>query len=208
MKQCLILILAALIAVGASAQSNRVYIEDFEIYPDSTLLVPVMLANSDSTRGVQFYMTMPEGLDVEKFKLNDYANEYGMLLDARFSTNLGCYVVFEYPFDRVCFPPDTAAVLMIEFYAEPGFTGGELTLWKCMGATIDNKSIIMEGGTTTVTVPESSLIGIPVDSGPESNMYFNLMGEPIVAPDSVPVVIEVTTDADGRQTSRKVSYTH
>lgn len=208
MKHCLILILAALLAVGTSAQGNRIYIDDFEIYPDSTVLVPVMLANSDTTRGVQFYMNVPEGLVAEKFKLNDYAREYGMQLDSRFSTNLMCYVVFEYPYERIGFPPDTAAVLLIEFYAEPSFRGGELTLWNCRGSTLGSKAIIMEGGTTNVTVPNSSLIGIPMDSSPESNQYFNLMGLPVLQPDSVPVVIEVTTDADGRRSSRKVSYGH
>lgn len=208
MRHCLFFLLAVLMVVGAAAQNNQIYIEDFEIYPDSTSLVPVMLANTDSTRGVQFYMTMPEGLDVAAFVLNDYANAYDMLLETKFSTNLGCYVVFEYPASRICFPPDTTAVLMIEFCASSDFGGGELTLWQCRGATIDNRSISMTGCTTNVTVPESSIIGIPMDNAPESNQYFNLLGQPVIQPDTVPVVIEVTTHGDGHQSSRKMSFGH
>ena len=173
--------------VGATAQNNQMYIEDFEIYPDSTLLVPVILANTDSTRGIQFYMTMPEGLNAKSFVLNDYARSHDMMIETNFSTNLGCYVVFVYPASRICFPPDTAVVLLIEFYASSDFRGGELKLWKCKGATIDSRSIIMTGCATNVTVPESSKIGIPMDNAPESNPFFNLTGQPVVSPIQPPL---------------------
>ena len=42
-------ICALLMAFTALAQGNRVIIEDFEIAPDSTLTIPVLLANTDST---------------------------------------------------------------------------------------------------------------------------------------------------------------
>ena len=66
----------------------------------------------------------------------------------------------------------------------------------------------MEGDTTTVTVPQASLIGIPVDGQPVKDQYFNLMGQPITSPDVVPVAIQVTTLADGGHTSRKVAAGH
>ena len=58
MRHFVTTLLAVCVAVCAMAQANRVYIEDFEICPDSVVTVPVMLANVDETRGVQFPGTL------------------------------------------------------------------------------------------------------------------------------------------------------
>ena len=73
--------MAALLSLAAVAQQrNRIYIENFEIYPDSSLTVPVMLANMDSTRGIQFNITLPFGLKISECNLTPYAKEYDMHL--------------------------------------------------------------------------------------------------------------------------------
>ena len=203
MKQYVMTLMAVAMALLATAQTNRIYIEDFEIHPDSTAVVPVMLANEEPTRGLQFCMTLPEGLELMKYEMTALAKEYEMQSISSFID--GVWTLGMYPMDRVCLPPDTVAVYMLTFAAAPEFKGGQIRVWKCRGSTIDNVTIWMGDDTTTVTVPTSALVGIPVDSQQDLDMYFNLMGQPISSPDSVPVAIEVTTRPDGIQTSRKVA---
>ena len=200
-------LLAVVFALTAVAQRNRIYIEDFEIYPDSTVTVPVMLANMDSTRGIQFNLTLPYGLRLMNCELTEYAdNECDMNMFQ--SNNAGVYTIGMYPFSRLCFPPDIKAVLMIDFKVKTDFEGGEIFLWKCRGSTLENTSIIIGDDTTTVTLPSSSHIGIPVDNHKGDDQYFNLLGQPIPSPDSVPVAVHVTTKPDGTIDSRKVAKMH
>ena len=167
MKHIVLTLTALFVTVGAMAQSsNRIYIEDFEIDPDSTLTVPVMLANEDPSRGVQFYITLPEGLKMTDYDLTDYSRRHHMAVSCNFSSKNNCYMVFIYPSLATCFPPDTVAVMTIEFHAPHDFEGGLMPVWKCRGSTMENKSIFMEDGITRVTVPQASLIGDPVDRKP------------------------------------------
>ena len=204
MRRYMMVMMAALFTLAAVAQQrNRIYIENFEIYPDSSLTVPVMLANMDSTRGIQFNITLPSGLRISECNLTPYADEYDMNLFQQ--SNAGVLTIGMYPFSRVCLPPDTVAVMTIDFKAMADFKGGELFLWKCRGSTMENMSIIIGDDTTTVTVPSSSLIGIPIDQKTNDELYFNLLGQPIPSPDSVPVAVQVTTRPDGTISSRKVA---
>ena len=193
------IMLALALGLTAIAQSNRIYIEDFEIYPDSTITVPVMMANADPTRGFQFNMTLPDGLEVIDCKLTEYAaDDYKMHL---FSTcKAAIWTLGMYPVSRVCLPPDNKALMTIIFKAAADFRGGEIFLWKCRGSTMESGTIIFEDDTTTVTVPSSTLIGIPMDKGSDSDGYFNLMGEPIPLSDGVP--------ADGNRDSRIKPKSH
>lgn len=196
-------ICALLMAFTALAQGNRVIIEDFEIAPDSTLTIPVMLANTDSTRGLQFNLTLPEGLQVKSMTTSSYSKSLGMTISRNFQN--GYYVVMLYQSARVCYPPDSACIANIRLKADPDFTGGEMTIWKVIGSTIDNFAFPIDGDTALVTVPTSSLLNIPYDQPPVREQYFNLMGNPIQSPDTVPVAIEVITRPDGSCTSRKVA---
>ena len=54
MRKLMLTVLAMMMAMGVMAQHNVMYISDFEIAPGSQIDVPLMLANSDPTRGVQF----------------------------------------------------------------------------------------------------------------------------------------------------------
>lgn len=208
MRNFVTTILAVCVALCAMAGTNRIYIEDFEIDPDSTVTVPVMLANEDPTRGVQFNMTLPPGLILKSSKVTDYSSEYTMSLTCRYSEADGHYLLFLYPMGPICYDPDTAAVLTVTFAAQPDFKGGTISLWKCRGSTIDNHSFVIGDATTIVTVPEASIIGIPIDNEPVRDEFFNLMGQPVSSPDSIPVAIQVTTTASGERTSRKVAFCH
>ena len=204
MKRYMMTMLAMVLTLAAIAQKNRIYIEDFEIYPDSSITMPVILANVDSTRGIQFNMTLPDGLRMLDCKLSDYAaNEYDMQI---FSTvKAGIWTMGMYPMSRVCLPPATQVVMTIKFYATADFKGGELFLWKCRGSTIKNMSIYIDDDTTAVAVPSSALIGIPMDNATDKDLYFNLMGQPIAAPDQAPVAVQVRTLANGEQNTRKIA---
>ena len=74
--------------------------------------------------------------------------------------------------------------------------------------TIDNTTFVIQGDTVKVTVPEASVIEVPQDQTPAGEQYFNLNGQPISSPDSVPVAIQVNTLASGQRVSRKVSVAH
>ena len=76
--------MAVCMALCAMAQNNRIYIEDFEIDPDSTVTVSVILANESPTRGVQFNMTLPPGLILKSSKVTAYSSEYFMSMTCRY----------------------------------------------------------------------------------------------------------------------------
>ena len=208
MRRYLMISVALLAACCALAQGGRVYIEDFEIVPDSTLTVPVMLANTDSTRGVQFNMTLPDGLSLEEYSATAYSKSYDMTMTTRWSDAGNYYLVILFPSSRICFPPATADVIQFTFKADADFKGGDIALWKCRGSTIDNKAIPLDGDTTTVSVPASSLIGIPIDQQPVKDQFFNLQGMPVASPDTSLFTIRVSTWADGRQTTQKLARGH
>jgi len=205
MRNLVTALLAALVAVTAMAQTNRVYIEDFSIEPDSTVVVPVFFANVVPSRGLQFNLSLPEGLTLTKSRLTQYSKEYAMILTCRYSNRDQCYGVFIYPSGAICFDPDTAAVMELWLTAQPDFSGGEISLWNCYGSTIENKTIAVQGGVAVVTVPESSLIGIPVDKVDAKEEFFNLTGQRVASPDALPVAIQVTTFSNGQRYSRKVA---
>ena len=50
--------------------------------------------------------------------------------------------------------------------------GGDIILSGAKGSTIDNKSIPIEGDTIKVTVPASSLIGIPMDKTQNDGKFY------------------------------------
>ena len=102
MRHCLLILLAALAAISAFAQSNRIYIEDFELDADSTRVVPVMLANSDPTRGFQFNMKLPAGLKMMDLEATAYAIDYEMSVTANYNAADSNYLVFMYPTVRIC----------------------------------------------------------------------------------------------------------
>lgn len=165
MKQCLMTIVLVMTALGAMANSNRVYIDHFEVYPDSTITVPIMLSNTDETRGVQFYMTLPQGLKIKKSALTDHSKDYDMHLSVNYSKEAKCYTVFIYPMNRICLPPDTKAIMTIKLAASSEFKGGDVVFFNVCGSTIDNVLIHMDGSSTSVSVPESAVVGTPIEQG-------------------------------------------
>ena len=158
--------------LSAIGEGNSIFIKDFVISPDSTVVVPVMLANTDSTRGVQFNLTLPEGLDLVDSELTPYSKSRRMnIFD---SEKNGTCIIGLYPMGIIYFPPDSAAIMLLHFKAQSQFKGGDIIVWKCIGSSVDNKNIPMEGDTTSVIVPMADLIGIPVENEPGDNSFFNL----------------------------------
>lgn len=145
--------MAITMAVQAMAHSNCLYIEDFEICPDSAVTVPVILTNEQETRGFQFNITLPNGLTVARHKLADDALDYGMNLTFRKIESDDCYTAIAVPHDRTCFPPGTTIVMTLRLKASSDFKGGQISLWKQRGSTVENKTIVMNDTTVNVTVP-------------------------------------------------------
>ena len=209
MRHFLFLMITASWALVASAQTSRIYIEDFEIEPGTTDTVQAIFASVDSSRGLQFNVSLSAGLDIVDGWLTDYSKGFSMVGSCTYSSKNDCYLMFIYPTDFVCYPADTvAAVMNILVEADPDFSGGTITTWQCRGSTIDNNSIPMEGDTTTVSTPAASIIAIPADGSSKHDQYFNMMGQPIDTPASAPVAIQVTTRASGERTARKVAVGH
>lgn len=200
-------VLAVLVAIPVSGQANSLYMDDFELEPDSIITVPLVLANESPSRGLQFTLTLPQDIYLEESVVTSYSQGYRMSI----SNNVlgdNSFLIFVYPSIRICYPPDTAEIVKFTFSAAPSFKGGQIFITECVGSTIENQSFPMEGDTVNVAVSPASLIGVPVNQQPVEDQYFNLLGLPISSADEVPVAIRVTTTADGRRDSRKVSICH
>lgn len=171
MKHLLTMIIVALAALTATGQGNRLLMEDFTIEPDSTVIMPLILANTDSTRGLQFNMTPPPGLTIDNVKASRYSKKKGWSV-SHYDQD-GTTVVVIYKLGHITFPPDSMPVAVVEFVADPGFKGGELEIWNCRGATVDNASINIDGATVRVTVP----VAAALEQQPAKEQYFNLTDE-------------------------------
>lgn len=173
MKHYLLTLMALLTAMTLAAQDNRIFIDDFEIDRDSTVTVPVMLANVDPTRGIQFNLTLPQGLTLGDYEETPYSVKYKMSITCRHKTDQDYYMLLLVPSRPVCFPPDTARVINLTLAASSDFKGGTIDVWQCRGSTKDNHTIVMGGDAVQVTVPEASLIGIPIEQKPAEDQFFN-----------------------------------
>lgn len=171
MKHILLTLLAVMATLTVAAQSNRFYIEDFELDRDSVISVPVMLANETAMRGFQFDMSLPEGMALDDSDLTKYSKGFDMHLVCR-ALPAGGYIVFVFPRSATCYPPATAAVVTLTFSASSDFMGGDVIISECKGSTMDNKSFTLDGDTTRVTVPASSLIGIPMDQTQDNGIFY------------------------------------
>ena len=150
MKHLMITLLAAIATVAAMAQSSgRIFIEDFSIAPDSTVTVPVMLTNAEPTQGIQFKMSLPQGLMLEEMELTKYSRRQKM--DVAKSHKNGTWIVTVYSMSLNAYPPDTAAVLMLTLTAEPEFEGGEIAIWSSKGSSEEFTTINYDDSAATVT---------------------------------------------------------
>lgn len=171
-------IAAVLLAMPVMGQGNRIYIEDFVVEPDSTITVPVMVANADSTRGLQFNLALPDGLTFEKCVVSAYSRKCEMTMTCQYDQAKNFYLVLVYPMGRICFPAAVEGVALLTLTARSDFRGGDIAIWKCFGSSVDNKTIAIDGGTTKVTVPENILFGVPIDQKADQDQFFNLLDAP------------------------------
>lgn len=171
MRNFLFTIMMVLTALTTTAQSNRIVIEDFVVDRDSVVSVPVVLVNETPMRGLQFMLALPDGLKIGSSSLTKYSEENDMNLVCR-PTDNNDYAIFIYPMSRVCYPSDSKVIMLFDFAAGSDFKGGDIMLSGAKGSTMDNKSISIDGDTVTVTVPASSLIGIPMEQTKSNGKFF------------------------------------
>ena len=170
MRHILLTFFLVLSSLAAAAQSNSIYIEDFEIVPDSVMEVSVMMANESPTRGLQLIVTLPQGLSLESSELTPYSKSQHMSMVCEPKGD--GYMVFVYSMNYVSYPVDTAAIVTLTIHAASSFKGGDIVISKAFGSSMENKTIPFDGGTATVTVPAASLIGIPIDQQSDDNRFF------------------------------------
>ncbi|MBQ6166054.1 MAG: hypothetical protein IJK41_01265 [Muribaculaceae bacterium] len=150
MKRFFIALLTVAATVTALAQGNgRIYIEDFEITPDSTVMVQVMLENSEPTQGFQFNMNLPEGLTLEEIELTKYSRK--MKMNQANKLKNGSWIVAVYSMEQTAYPPDTAAVLTLTMTALPDFEGGNINIDKCQGSSLEYTTINYDNSYAVVT---------------------------------------------------------
>ena len=203
MKRVVLFLLAAMAVMASVAQRNVMYIEDFEIEPGGHIEVPLMMANSDSTRGCQLNMSFPEGLRLTNYSLTSYSQDgYGMERFGNYKN--GVWTIGMYPMERVCLPPADTAIMVLAISATADFTGGKIVLYRQRGSTIDNKSIFFDNDTTVVTVPQASIIDMQDNALPADERFYNLSGQAVRSPDSTSIAIQVTTLPNGDRVTRKV----
>ncbi len=164
LNRLLFTLMVGWMACCAMARTNVVSISDFAIAPDSTVTVPVKLANQDTTRGLQFNLTLPPGLTCRQMELSTYIKRLRFVLNNTFKDDH--HTVMIYQVGAGVIPPGCEAVLLMTLHADHGFTGGEITVWKCRGSTRDNKSINMDGDTVAVTVPMGAQGDTFMDAAP------------------------------------------
>lgn len=209
MRHFLLLMIATVLAFEVSAASGRVYVEDFDIEPGRIDTVTVMLFTSEPSRGLQFYITLPSGVDLWDFEMSDLSNRLHMVGSCNYSSTYQCYSAFIYPNVVDFYPADTlVAVMDLYLEADPTFRESDLITWKCRGSTADNETIYLDGDTAHVSLPGASIIAIPDDDRPMWEQYYNLNGQPIDSPDSTSVAIQVTTGRSGERKARKVAVSH
>lgn len=172
MKHFLMMIVAVMLALPAMGQANRIYIEGFEVEPDSTITVPVMMTNADTTRGLQFNVSLPEGLALDNCVVSAHSKRYEMTMSCQYDKAHNYYLVLVYPMGRVSLPAGDADVVQLTLTAKSDFKGGDIVIWKCVGSTVENTAIAFDGDTTTVTVPENALFGVPIDQKPVKDQFF------------------------------------
>lgn len=150
MRHIIITLLAVLATTTALAQSHgRIYIEDFVVAPDSTITVPVMLENAETTQGLQFKMVLPNGLELEDIELTKYSRRLKMNIAKNLKDDR--WIVAVYSMDQTVYPPDTAAVLSLTMTALPEFEGGNITIMKSQGSSQEYTTINYDDSSTTVT---------------------------------------------------------
>lgn len=171
-------VLAVLLSLPLMGQENRIYIEGFEVEPDSTITVPVMVCNADSTRGLQFNISLPDGLSFDNCVVSAYSRRNEMTISCQYDKAHHYYLVLIYPLGRISFPAGVADVAQLTLTAQSGFKGGDIVIWKCFGSTVDNKAIAFDGETATVTVPENALYGVPIDQKPADDHFFQSDEQP------------------------------
>lgn len=173
MKKTLMIMMLLCLAQIAVAQADRVYIEDFEISPDSVVTVPVMLACPQQTRGIQFDMALPQGLELEDMELSNHSDNLGMRLSNRKLNGSNTHAIVLYPFKESFFQSDTSVVVMyISFKALKGFKGGTISLSRIRGSTLSNQSIKMNDASTTVTLLPNTLMRRQQDDDVQ-DQFFN-----------------------------------
>lgn len=153
--------LAVCATLCAVAQGNRICVGDVEVARGATVTVPVVLANQDTTRGVQFKVMLPQGLRCEEWNLAPRTQRLGFILNNVLKN--GAHSVMIYQVGRGAIPPGDEAIAIMTLKADDTFNGGEITVMKCRGSTMDNKSMEMDGSTSTVTVPTGNFF---FDSAP------------------------------------------
>lgn len=148
MKHILFLLTAFVALMGAAQGGGRIFIENFDIAPDSTVTVQVMLDNPEPTLGLQFKMTMPEGLTVDELELTKYSKKLKMNLADRLNGDTWIIAVYSMALDQ--YPPNTAAVLTMTVTASPEFEGGDIAIYRSQGSTEDFVTIKYDDTHTAV----------------------------------------------------------
>lgn len=172
MGRYIMMMMAVMLALPAVGQANRIYIEGFEVEPDSTITVPVMMTSADTTRGLQFNVSLPDGLTYDDCVVSAHSKHYEMTMTCLYDKAHDDYLVLIYPMGHVSLPAGVAEVVQLTLTAKSDFKGGDIVIWKCLGSTVDNKAIAFDGATTTVTVPENALFGVPIDQKPVKDQFF------------------------------------
>lgn len=167
MKRCLMICLAVCAALWGVAQNSRIYLDDFEVAPGSTVTVPVLLANQDTTRGVQFSVSLPQGLKCVELNLSEYAERKKFISNYTVKGNTCKVMIFQV--GTASFTPGNNVIAMITLEADDAFKGGDVTVNKCRGSTMDNKSLLLDGGTAVVTVPKEGQGAFFMDVAPAND---------------------------------------
>ncbi len=158
MKKIIFTLLMTVAALAVTAQTNRVYIDNFSIEPGETKTVTVNFDNETSFCSVQWHMLLPEGLNIEtkdngkpKVTINpDRSDEH--TVTSGFKD--GGVQVTIYSGENLTFPGNSGAFLTFNVTADADIAAGdhELIVENVVASTPAEEKYRPDGCTTIVSV--------------------------------------------------------
>lgn len=161
----------ALVASGKAWADNTLRVEDFTISNYDVQEVPVLLDNTDAIAGIQFTLSLPEGIElVGQPRLTERA---ASSMQVYYEKSTGVCAVMSFQTNR-CFSGNEGAVLILSLQAEPGAllrnSTGNLTLSEIVlsdgtgnGGELDdvNATVTMLAGEFAVTSQDAAYVVRP-----------------------------------------------
>lgn len=203
MKRTVTLLLTTLMSIMPSVADNVLSIMDFEIKPEEEKWVEVTLQNTDLIANLQMSLILPHGLHVTTVSCGDYIGvtlpnkwdateekDMGSTWEVLTNKSDGLYNIMlvsgiarhknedgnitDFGIQN---PYEAVPILKLRIYADASFDSGSIGFFDCLGASVNQLSIPIDGIFPYVCIPTICDIKTTKNDGC-SNVY-NLTGQKV-----------------------------